>query len=661
MRWAGMSRRLAVCFTVACTIAAAATSFGQGAPNSIAAADSAAVADSIALADSLKALADSLLSYRFSPSFTNKVTADVSSVSMLNEFRTNFMTPWGSTFAFAVSGEEKNYRLTPQFEEKKLMTLSDLHTFNLFWFGMANYSDSRVLNRSKAPGGGFTDFLINDKTATLGSTYAREFGNMRTDLIGSGGLIQSERTFKNDKGIQSGVNGGMAYSIAEGIVVQGRAALRGTWDESSTVDSLYTGLGTSEDSVSTAFNFQLTDSIRFDATHNRYDGDRTFADQARGSTGNQQTGAENVFEETERKDTRNTTLSLRSRVAGRFGLTLTAMHDEQVLDYDVVSTRDSQTIGDLVTGGINYKMPWNTSASLQFETSETLRDYGPLSNSSLTDKRKRVSMFLSQALTKTMNVSFNGSTQLTQSFYLNQEESPLDQDQIDTILGLRISSSYWLRFTAGIGINYSNSEFVKIDSLQSSDNRTRQLWELRPNFTYFLRPNLSITQTYGLTFEYTDYFFNDDKNFLDRNVTFTNDFRYRPAKGIELIFEYGIYLHDNGSYLPDEETGERTYQVASEDRRDRTRIRVDYRVKEVVVGNRIAGAVSFFAENLYSRREEWTPGNFDLRDTTTDGQIQVGTNASYDWGGGRVLNFFVSRVKRFSEFGVDAAKDYWDA
>ena len=656
MRGAGMSGRLAVWFATLATLAAAATSFGQGAPADSTAADSVAVTDSIVLTDSTY-----VPRYLFSPVFTNKVNADVSSVSMYNGFNTNFKTPWGSTFAFAVSNEEKNLRLSPQFEQKKVMTLSDLHMFNLFWFGTASYSDSRVLNRSKAVGGGFTDFLINDKMATLGSTYSRRLENMRTDWQGSAGLIQSERTFKNDQGIQSGINGGVAYSLGDRIVVQGRGALRGTWDESSTVDSLFTGLGSNEDSLSTAFNFQVADSIRFDATHKRYEGDRTFADQGRGSLGNQQGGAENIFEETERRDTRNTTLTLTSRVAGRFGLTLSAMHDEQVLDYQEADTRDSQTIGDLVTGNVNYKMPWKTSASLQFETSETLRDYGTQSNSSLTDKRKRVSLFLSHALTKTMYATFNGSSQIAQSFYLNYKESPLDQDQVDTNMGLRITSSYFQKLSMAIGINYTNSEYVKIDSLQSSDNRTRELWELRPSFTYFVRPNFTISQTYGLSFDYTDYFFNDDKNFLDRNVNFTNEFRYRPVRGIELLFEYGLYLHDNGSYLPEEETGDRVYQIASEDRRDRTRIRVDYRVKEVVKGNRIAAAVAFFAENLYSRREEWSPNNYDARETTTDGQIQVGSTVNYDWGGGRILKFFVSKVKRFSPFGVEEAKDYWDA
>jgi hypothetical protein len=33
----------------------------------------------------------------------------------------------------------------------------------------------------------------------------------------------------------------------------------------------------------------------------------------------------------------------------------------------------------------------------------------------------------------------------------------------------------------------------------------------------------------------------------------------------------------------------------------------------------------------------------------------------YDWKKGRKLSFQVARVKRFSAFGADAEKNYWDA
>ena len=206
--------------------------------------------------------------------------------------------------------------------------------------------------------------------------------------------------------------------------------------------------------------------------------------------------------------------------------------------------------------------------------------------------------------------------------------------------------------SATIGLSYSVSDFVNIDATQSENNRTRELWGLRPAFTYVMNSHLIIVQSYGLAFEYTDYDFTPDQNFLDRNINFSNEFQYKPTKSIDLRFEYAMFLHDSGSYLPDAVTGERLLDVNSEDRRDRTRIRLDYRLTK---------SIGVFAENQYSHREDRDPDSKEVLSATTDGQILVGTSANYDWGGGRSLRLLVSKVRRFSPFGAEAEKDYWDA
>jgi hypothetical protein len=594
--------------------------------------------------------------YRWSPVFTNKINSSVSSVDMSNDLTAGLLTPWGSFFSFSLADEEKNYRLQDRFEQTRRLRLSDLHTFNLFWNGAATFSDSRVFNRSIALGGGVQDFIINDQLMSLNGTYKRKhrdvaIGDLRTDAMGTLGAINSERTFKDDRGIQAGMNGGIAYDIGDRITWQGRGALRGAWEQSSTVDTTFTGLGSSEDSLMTAIGFQAADSIRFDVSHRRYNGDRDFTDQGRGSLGSQLGGAENVFKETEMRDTRNTTLTLNSRIFTRLSLSMTASHDEQVFDYAVQQTRYSRTVSDGVSGSIAYKLPWRTTTSLQFENSETLRDLGPQSISSLTDKRKRVALFASHQFSKTFSMDFNGSSAIQQSFYLKYEENPRDRDQVDTSLNLRITSLPFRRFSTTIALAYSVTDVVNIDATQSEDNRTRELWDFRPSFTYRVIPGLTIVQVYGLSFEYTDYDYKETQNYLDRNITFSNEFQFRPISNVDTRFEYALALHDKGSYLPDEVTGERVLDVANEDRRDRTRIRVDYRATK---------NIKFFAENQYSNWENRITGS-DVVDTTTEGQIIVGTTADYDWGGGRKLRMLLSRVKRFSPLGVDAEKNYWDA
>jgi predicted porin len=308
-------------------------------------------------------------------------------------------------------------------------------------------------------------------------------------------------------------------------------------------------------------------------------------------------------------------------------------------------------VGDDFTGKIGYTMPWKTVTSVTFDNSQTLRDYGPQSISSLTDVSKKVGISATHRFSQTFGFDFSAGTQLQQSFYLKYAQNPRDRDQVDSNVSLRIDSQPFRKMLANVSVAYSNGQFINIDATQSSDNRTRELWELRPSFTYTINPRLSIIQNYGLSFEYTDYAFKADQNFLDRNITFLNTFQYHPTTRIDLAFAYGLDLHDTGSYLPDPVTGVRLLDVSAKDRRDRTRIRCDYRLTK---------RVAFFAEDLYSRRVDMTPDNV-ITGTNTDGQITVGTSGNYDWGAGRYLRFQVARVKRFSPFGAEGEKNYWDA
>ena len=599
------------------------------------------------------AVEDSLYSprYRFSPVFTNKMTADVSKVGMTNDFHTGLRTPWGSIFDFAVSNDEKNYRLQNLVERSKLMRLTDIHTFNPFWNGSANYSDSRVFSRTIAIGGGIQDFIINDKQVNLGSTYKRDLIGARTDLTGSAGAIQSQRAFKDDEGIQSGVNGGVAYDIGDRVVWQGRGALRRTWDQSSTSQQTYYGLGSDEDSLSTKFRVAATDSAHFEVSSMRYQGDREFTDQARGSQGGQISGEDNVFPEGEHRTARNTTLSMTSALFDRLHIDVMASHDEFTYSYDIQDSRFSRTVTDGVTGNVRYTLPWKTTAAVSFENNKALRDLGPKSIGSVNDKRKKVGINLQHQFTKTLSLGVQGSTQLQQSFYIKYAENPRDRDQIDTSINAMLTSRPFRKISATISAVYSNSQFVNIDSTQSENNRVRTVYELRPAFTYYFNDRLLILQTYGLSFDYTDYDFKSTENYLDRSLTFSNEFQYRPTKAVGLKFRYDLLMHDNGSYLPDPVSGVDELSIKSEDRRDRTLIRVDYLIKK---------ELGIFCENVYSRSEDRIPGSDDVT-ATTDGQVELGSKINYAWKAGKILRITVSHVKRFSPFGTELEKDYWNA
>ncbi|MCI0450802.1 MAG: hypothetical protein L0Z51_00240 [Candidatus Latescibacteria bacterium] len=617
-------------------------------------------------------LSESRIGIRFTPTYINQVTGDVSSVGMRNVFQTNMTTPFGSMFNFSVSADEKHYRLQDKQDQNKQLTATVAHQLDVFTSASISFVDSRVFNRSIIPGGAVQDYVFNDQSFNASGGYKREYRlhstfvrSVRLDALVNGAAVQGERTYKNDETLAAGGFGGLAASFRSGgINFIGRGGHRETWDKSTTTLSEYDGLGSSEDSLMTGFVAEIGDSIFVDARYVYYEGARTWADQAQGSLGGQQGGVENVFEETEHRSSRATTLSLNARVWRGFAVRVSGFHDSQLYDYEIQETRYSNTVGDGLRGTVEYTAPWRTKAIVTLENSKTLRDFGPLSVSSYDDTRMKAALALSHRFKSGMSLELAGSTMLTRSEYLDTEANPRDRDQVDTSVNLRLGSTPFKKFSANISVAYSASEFINIDASQSSNNRTRELYELRPAFTYVFDEMFSVSQSYGIAIEYTDFVFTPTDNFLDRNLIFTNKFDFRPTKHVTFIFDYGFNFHDNGSYLPDEVTGEEELSVQGEDRRDRVNLRLDYRLMSRVVQKRpsdpqLRQSLGIFAEQRYSRFEDRSLFS-DTKTVTTDGQIVVGTRGDYEFGNGRTLKFSLARVRRSSRFGSDAEKEYWD-
>ena len=589
--------------------------------------------------------------YRFAPRFTNNIEGNVSWVNMANQFNTNMMTPYGPVFDFGLSKDEKHYRLQDRREENKRLSLSGYYTVSPGLFSSLSYSDSRIFNRSAVVGGSFQDFIINDNGFNAGLNYKQEHAGARVDASANGRAMNGERTYKTDETVGGGINGGVAYNIlSDRLIVQARGALRESSETSRTALSVFDGLGASEDSVVSVVRVALADSISFRASYAAYNSNRTYADQAQGALGGQLGGVENVFEETETRETRATAMSLNSLLWTDFIIKVDASHEEQVSDYAVQTTRFTETVIDGVRGSVTYVMPWKTRSVVQFDNFETLRNFGPQSVGSFNEVRKRASIGLGHAFKPMFRIDLNASTQLTQSFYIKYDENPRDRDQVDNLVNVLISSAPFTQVTANVTLAYSSTQFINIDKSQSRNNRTRDQYELRPGFSFRLNDRITISQTYSVLIEFTDYDYQANDNFLDRNLLFTNTVVYRPSTDIGFRFEYGLYLHDKGSYLPTGANGEDLLNVDREDRRNRLLLRLDYDVNQ---------RVAVFAENRYSQFVDRTVSTGEER-VTTDSQIQVGTTGNYDWGNNRKLKFMLTRVKRYGQTGSSREKDYWD-
>ncbi len=617
-------------------------------------------------------VAASQIGVRFTPTYKNDINGDVTAVSMKNAFDTQVRMPFGSLFSFLLSAEEKHYRTQNKFDQNKIMNATVAHTFNVFSTGSLGFIDSRVFNRSILQGGRTETYIFNDQSVNLGGTYDRTyrphggvFKTLRVGASGTGAAVLSERAYKNDQTLAASGFGRVGGALrALRVSMDASGGRRSTRDRSETIYTEFDNLGSEEDSLSTGFSAEIADSVLFDADYVYYNATRVWADQFTNSSGDQQQGARNVFQEAERRNSESVVLALRAKIFNRFRLTLTGNHDEQLYDYAVQTSRYSNTITNGLAGTIDYVAPWKTTALVTLENIEADRDLGPLSIASSNDTRRKASLALAHKFRPSFSLYLLATSQLARTEYDDPVANPRDRDQLDTSVNFRIQSTPYDKFVSSISVAYAGSDVINIDASQSKNNRTRTLYELKPAFTYYVSDRFSIGQSYSVSIEYTDFTFQAEDNFVDRNLIFTNRFDFKPTTRIGFLFDYAYNFHDNGSYLPDE-TGHEELYVQSEDRRDRFNLRLDYLIMTRTKRSNIAGeadmkqSFGIFAEQRFNRFEDRSLES-NSKAVTTDGQITLGSRGDYDFGTGKFLRFSIARVKKFSKFSNDINNNYWD-
>jgi hypothetical protein len=599
--------------------------------------------------------------FRFSPKLDAKTTAQVTYNEMGATFNNTFFGFNNLSVTTLISANEKNYRLQDRIERNKQLNNTLTKSLLPGLTFVLNQSDSRQLSRATLVTGESQDFVLNNKSLTAAANYMSAQGYaMRWDARGSVNLQNNEFAFKSDKGQGGAINGGVRYLMLDNRVrVRVRGALSDQSEKSSSIYETFDGLGATSDSMQTLVDVQVADSLDVGLEWTNYNYERDFADQSRGSSGTQQVGAENLFRETERREYRRYGVNMTSTPFGGLTINTSANHIEQLSDYINTPSRFSRSVGDELRGDLSYRVRSGLSVALKLENSETLRDLGPQSVSSYTDKRRRVSLSLSKKFTETLNVDVTLAEGIGQQFYVKFAENPRDRDQLESSVKGRISSKLFNKVSTSMFLAVTSTDIVSIHQSNSRDNRTRLRYDFKPDITYTYNDRVKVEQGYGLAIEFTDYdytFIGQD-DFIDRNVTFWNRVTHQATKRLRNIFYYSLTLHDRGAYLPEDSLdfnnpdAERFLEVDRKDRTDIVKISFNYKLNEHLTA---------VGEYEYSRRRDTTVGSSNDRITTTGG-IEGGIVGFFKWSAAKTLNFTFKRVERFSPFVSGDQAKYWDA
>lgn len=593
---------------------------------------------------------DTVGAWKLSPQYTGGITGDVSSVSLKQAISSSLTHPSGMTFNTSLSTSESKYRL----QDRKDNSKSWINSFSMpVMPGMrwnAGYSDNRTFNRIISLSGGLQDFIVNTKNADSRLTYSTRLPhdvgfNARTGVS----LSNSEKSFKVDKSLQGEVGGGISYELGDWVAFEGRTAYSKSSEKSVAPFQTFEGLGERADSVTSQVTVVLPQDGQFKVNYLRATKTSKYIDLPRGLYFEQKLNEEDLVRETQLTNADLLALDATTHPMKHVELSMNAQHRVDLNDFEVTKKRYSRTVNDQVSGDLKYTYGNNNTVTFKAERSTKLRDLGPLSVSSYEQKEKRTSLSVMHGFSPTFSVSATASASLSQLYYVDYEVNPRDRDQLLQSVQLKIRSVPFEKIRADILLSVSGREFVSIDRSLSTDNREEITYDFRPQFTYKMNDRIEIAQDYGLNIEFTDYVYQDNENFLDRNITFGNIVKARLSQKLYTEFRYRLHLHDRGSYLRDNPREERVLRIAQKDRKDLIEIYMSYAVTKYL---------SVVVRHEYAQRKDTFVAT-GSESVFPDGKIQGGLEGKYSWGTRGSLEFSLLKVNRFGTFNSRAQNDFW--
>jgi len=618
----------------------------RAAHSQMAALDSIAAMRSVPI-DSVAALSASTLTWDMTQVYQGTVKGNVSRVSLGNRFTNTLAGSNGFRNTTSIFVQESRYRLQDRRDQTKRLNNSSFYTPRPGMIVDLTFSESRFFNRTVTFSQEVQNFFNNNQQARGNFTY---FTTLPLNLNFNGGvaaqIARSEQTFLDDRSLEGSGRGAVSYNFGNFMKLSGRAMHRQVSRQADTGTAKADGLGTVADSLSGSVQINLNQTDKITARYSRYELEEESLELPRGVF------VEQIFDEDlqrEIKTVNSDVLNLRAELSPVPGLNLKveANHREQINDFAVAKNRFNHRVVDVLKATLQYRIG-KTSMSVDLENQASLNDFGPSSVSGNRAKRRRIRLNLNQKITETLSANVVLGTTLLQTFYLKFVENPRDRDQFDQVFNISIQSRPFSKIAARVSGAIQQNEFISIHRSLSDQNRSELSFNFRPEFTYEISKMVSLNQIYGLNIEFTDFVYNENDNFLDRNITFSNTITTRPFPTLELELFYGLLLHDQGSYLRETPDAERLLDVDQEDRRDQMEIRFRYDVNS---------KLALVGRNEYSRNEQRFVGG--RTNVFIDGGLELGVEGNYKLGPSRELKIALRKGNRFGQFNSPEQEDYW--
>jgi len=324
-------------------------------------------------------------------------------------------------------------------------------------------------------------------------------------------------------------------------------------------------------------------------------------------------------------------------------------------EYSVDRRLSKKTETDQLKSTTTYKFSERGSLKFLLTKSKTDMDYGPVSVSSYLEDEDKLNFQASQQFGDDFSLSVDGSTYLKQRFYKRYEENPRDVDYYYYGGSATMTASPFRNVDTNVEIVASRYETRNIDASLSSDNRVEYIYRVMPGLAIKPYSWLSLTQDYEVKIEYTEFSFDENRNYIDRTTVLATSANITPVKSLVLGFKHRYDMRDTGSYY--RVGGEDRYNRSSEDFKHELSLDVDYKP---------VSFLDLFSRTFFRTRKNNILGveegeriirNSNIYDS---GTLKLGFSGNREVMTGGEMKLDVAYVNNFGYRISEAMKEYWE-
>ncbi|MBU8922358.1 MAG: hypothetical protein KOO63_11130 [Bacteroidales bacterium] len=472
-------------------------------------------------------------------------------------------------------------------------------------------------------------------------------------LVGT--ASRGKQDFKYNKTVKMNASGHLVYEIGPHITVSGGGGSFVVREASDVGPFQFNGIRSNVDTLRTGIDIGSGEKKKFKLRYSRKMGKLRQIDPPLGNTMQIIDSPEDAKEEESR--IKGEELLIESKVELRDGLLIEVNFDHTYSDqaYRVENRRNKESETNDIDASVSYRYHPKGSVSVSMARGESDTEFGPTSVASYRTKDYSMSVSVKHTFHDSLDILLRGSTSLDQKLYKKKEQNPRDADYTFSSLYGKMNAYLFRLIETTVTSTLSRRETINIDATLSGDNRVDYQYLFVPEYEFSPQTWLSLGQKYEIKIDYTEFSFDTDRNYLNRNTTLTTEVGIGLFRKLRYRIRHRYNMKDTGSYQSKIE-GPRLYNPTSENIENRLTMNLDYEAfpgMTIFVRSNFRGQINNTLGVIDGmRRVTRTSG-------TESGDFRAGFKRKREFTGYGEVDLDIAWVKKFGPFISEENREYW--